>query len=104
MNRAALEAAFRLSTQLPSTVHRRPERREAEQDREESTPKNYRSLPRNGANHTHAIRTLPGGQKVKYCSGCKADHPLDAFNQGMGPGGLRRHCREYEKQWREARK
>lgn len=46
------------------------------------------------------IRTLPGGQKVKRCAGCKVDHDLAAFTQGTGPGGLHRHCRVYQKAWR----
>lgn len=50
------------------------------------------------------IRTLPGGQKVKRCAGCKVDHDVSAFSQGTGPGGLHRHCREYQKRWREQRK
>lgn len=49
------------------------------------------------------IRTVEG-VKVKRCAGCKVDHPLAAFSQGTGPGGLHRHCREYQKQWRHQRK
>jgi hypothetical protein len=48
------------------------------------------------------IRTV-GGVKVKRCAGCKVDHELTAFNQGTGPGGLGRHCREYLKKWRAER-
>lgn len=50
------------------------------------------------------VRTLPGGQKVKRCSGCKVDHPLAAFAKGSGPGGLHRHCREYQREWRKRHK
>ena len=49
------------------------------------------------------IRTLPGGEKVKRCAGCKVDHPLSAYTQGTGPGGLSRHCREYQRTWRKRR-
>lgn len=36
---------------------------------------------------------LVNGQRVKRCSGCKADVPLEQFNLGSGPGGYHRHCR-----------
>lgn len=39
------------------------------------------------------VRTLPGGAKVKRCTGCKTDRALEAFSRGSGPGGLHRYCR-----------
>lgn len=48
------------------------------------------------------IRTVEG-VKVKRCAGCKVDHPLNAYSQGTGPGGLHRHCRIYQAEWRRRR-
>jgi hypothetical protein len=46
---------------------------------------------------------LPSSADVKRCAGCKVDHPLEAFTQGTGPGGLHRYCRDYLKAWRQQR-
>jgi hypothetical protein len=33
------------------------------------------------------------GRRIKACSGCRQDLPLDRFTAGSGPGGLHRHCK-----------
>lgn len=59
---------------------------------------------RRGPNGCAEIVTLPGGEKVKRCAGCREAQPLDMFVKGSGPGGLHRHCRTCTRQWNENRK
>jgi hypothetical protein len=33
------------------------------------------------------------GKRVKTCTGCRHDLPLERFTAGSGPGGLNRYCR-----------
>ncbi|TAK45232.1 MAG: hypothetical protein EPO27_10455 [Betaproteobacteria bacterium] len=44
------------------------------------------------------------GRRVKRCSGCKILKPVEAFNQGSGPGGYHRHCRDCCKAFYSRRK
>lgn len=43
------------------------------------------------------------GVRVKRCSGCKVEQPLEAFTKGTGPGGYHRHCRACCKDYRVRR-
>lgn len=92
MNRAALAAALRLSSSLPKVVHQAPS---PDNDPEEF----HRRAVRRVGNGANQVRSLPGGEKVKRCSGCQVDHPVAAFNRGNAPGGLSYHCRDYRKRW-----
>ncbi len=51
-------------------------------------------------NDSALIHTLPGGRKVKRCSGCKELLELQLFSLGSGPGGYHRHCKQCQKAWR----
>lgn len=33
------------------------------------------------------------GQRVKTCTGCRHDLPIERFSAGSGPGGYHRYCR-----------
>ena len=48
--------------------------------------------------------TLLNGLRVKRCSGCRQQKPLDAFTLGSGPGGYHRHCRDCCKAYREKKR
>jgi hypothetical protein len=50
------------------------------------------------------VRELEGGAKVKRCTGCKTDRPLEQFSRGTGPGGLHRYCRNCVRAYHAARK
>lgn len=105
MNRAALDAAFRLATRLPSTVHRSAAFPGPEPEREyrRTPPAHFARDSKRCPNGEAGVRTI-GGEQVKWCTGCKCDHNVAAFNKGSGPSGLHRHCRDWQARWRQQAK